>query len=59
MDPSGTQKAFAIQISNNSFSLPAAEPILTEPIGSSTNGSELGMISGTSDLIAAQPILAG
>ncbi|EJD74628.1 GRAM domain-containing protein [Loa loa] len=59
MDPSSAQKSFSIQINNNSFSLPTAEPLLTERIASSTNGSELGMISGASDLIAAQPVLTG
>ncbi|KAM3726802.1 WW domain-binding protein [Dirofilaria immitis] len=59
MDPSNTQKAFAIQMSNNSFSLPSTEPLLTEPNGSSTSGSELSMMSGTSELVPTQPMLAG
>uniref|UniRef100_A0A915Q2R5 GRAM domain-containing protein n=1 Tax=Setaria digitata TaxID=48799 RepID=A0A915Q2R5_9BILA len=58
MDPSNGQKAFAIQISNNSFSLPTTEPLLTQSI-SSVSGSELTMMSNTSDLVATQPLLAG
>ncbi|VDM07982.1 unnamed protein product [Wuchereria bancrofti] len=58
-DPSGAQKTFAIQINNNSFSLPATEPHLNDPIGSSINGSGVGVISGASDLVTAQPVLSG
>lgn len=59
IDPSDAQKSFAIQINNNSFSLPAAEPLLNNPIGSSINGSGIGVISGASDLVTAQPVLSG
>ncbi|CAG9533334.1 unnamed protein product [Cercopithifilaria johnstoni] len=59
IDPSSAQKSFSIQISNNSFSLPSAEPLLTEPIGSSTSCSELTMMSGPSDLVTGPPIPPG
>ncbi|VDN93628.1 unnamed protein product [Brugia pahangi] len=59
IDPSDAQKSFAVQINNNSFSLPAAEPLLNNPIGSSINGSGIGVISGASDLVTAQPVLSG
>lgn len=56
MNPPGAQKAFTVQVNNNSFSSPTVEPHHNQRIGSSTNGSNVGMIS---DLITNQPILTG
>ncbi|VDK63849.1 unnamed protein product [Onchocerca ochengi] len=59
MDTPNAQKAFAVQISNNSFSLPSSESLLTEAVGSSTSCSELSMMSSSSELVASQPVLPG
>uniref|UniRef100_A0A0R3S1R2 JmjC domain-containing protein n=1 Tax=Elaeophora elaphi TaxID=1147741 RepID=A0A0R3S1R2_9BILA len=59
IDASNAQKSFALQIGNNSYSLPNTEPLLTEPMGSSTNGSEMPMMSGPSNMATAPPMLTG